>query len=151
MKQFFPVLSRLDNIKPGGETFLNATLKKLAGAGRPGICFLISDFYSPDGFEALKLLSVRGNEVHCVQVLSSDEIAPEFRGDLRLVDSETSTMAEVSMSPQVLKRYIARLRGLQETIKKTAAHSFASFSVINTSTPLEDLILRDMRRTGVVS
>ena len=151
IKQFFPLLNRLENIQPGGETYLNATLKKLAGAGRPGICFLISDFYSPDGFDALKLFSVRGNEVHCLQVLSPDEIVPEFRGDLKLVDSETTTAAEVSMSPQVMKRYLARLRSLQESIKKTAAHSFASFSVINSSTPLEDLILRDMRKTGLVS
>jgi hypothetical protein len=151
MKQFFPLMNRLENVIPGGETYLNATLKKLAGAGRPGICFLFSDFYSPDGYDALKLFSVRGNEIHCLQILSPEEIAPDFRGDLKLVDSETSVNAEVSMSPQVLKRYMARLRGLQDSIKKTAAHSFASFSIISTATPLEDLILRDMRRSGLVS
>ena len=151
MKLFFPLLNLLKDCRPEGETHLSATLKKLAGSTvRAGICFLLSDFFSPDGFEAMKLLSATGNEIHCLQILSQDEIAPDFRGDLRLVDSETKNTAEVSISPQVLKRYSSRLRSFQDTIQKTAAQSFASFSKISTSTPLNDLLLRDMRRSGLL-
>jgi hypothetical protein len=151
MKHFFPLLNRLQDVRPDGTTYLNGALRKIAGTGRPGICFLLSDFYSPDGFDAIKLLSVRGNEIHCIQVLSADEIHPDFRGDLKLVDSESESTAEVSMSPQVLKKYKQRLHGLQESIKKTAAQSHSSFSIISTATPLEDLLLHDLRKMGVVS
>jgi uncharacterized protein (DUF58 family) len=151
MKLFFPILNLLSDCEPAGETYLNAILKKLAGkSGRAGICFLLSDFFSPDGFEAIKLLSAIGYEIHCLQILSPEEIKPDFRGDLRLVDSETKSSAEVSISPSVLKSYFSRLHDFQNTIQKTAAQSFASFTKVNTSTPLENLFLQDLRRQRIL-
>lgn len=151
MKLFFPILNLLEDCQPSGETYLNAILKKLAGKNsRAGICFLLSDFFSPDGFEGIKLLSAIGYEIHCLQILSQEEIKPEFRGDLRLVDSETKSSAEVSISPHVLKSYLTRLHDFQSSIQKTASQSFASFTKVNTSTPIETLMLHDLRRQKIL-
>jgi uncharacterized protein (DUF58 family) len=151
MRLFFPVLNLLKESHPAGETYLNAILKKLAGkSARAGICFVLSDFFSPDGFEAIKLLSAIGYEIHCLQILCQEEIKPDFRGDLRLVDSENHNSAEVSISPHILKSYLARLHDFQSAIQKTASQSFASFTKVNTSVPLETLLLQDMRRQKIL-
>lgn len=149
--QFFTVLRQLENEKPGGETHLSGVLRKIALAGFPrGIYFILSDFYSYDGFQGLKLLAAAGNEIHCLQILSPEETAPTVRGDLRLVDSETQEQSEVSISPQSLRRYQQQLKNLQENVRLTAFRSMADFEIITTDQPLSDLLLHSLRKKQIV-
>lgn len=150
--QFFPVVRQMEVLETGGQTQWSAALKKIALSGSPkGIYFLMSDFYSLDGWDGMKLLAAAGNELHCLQMLTPEELEPSLRGDLRLVDSETTADSEVSITPSVLKRYKTRLSQMQEALKQTAFHSFASFYVIRTSTPLSSLLLQEMRKAGVLA
>jgi hypothetical protein len=150
-KTFFPIAKQLELLEPSGETHLSAALRKIALARfSRGIYFLLSDFYSYDGFDGMKLLAASGNEIHCLQVLTEEEIHPDFRGDLKLRDAETSDVAEVSISPQMLKKYMGRMNGLQHSLKTTAHQSFASCNVLRTSVPLSTLILHELRAAGVV-
>lgn len=151
-KQFFAVTAQLEKIAPEGETHLGAALRKIAFAGYPrGIYFLISDFYSSDGFDSMGLLTAAGNELHCLHVLPEEEIHPELRGDLRLIDSENDGRTEVSISPQILRRYNGRLEALRKDAAAAAHRSMASYYFISTSVPLDSLILRDLKRQGMVS
>jgi len=150
-KQFFPLIKQLEEQSPSGETHLTSALRKVALARfARGIYFLLSDFYSPDGFEGLKILAAAGNEIHCVQLLTPEELHPVLRGDLKLVDSETTGHAEVSINPQTLKRYLARLAALQQEVRTTAHKAGADFYSISTSTPIDALILKDLRKAGIV-
>jgi len=152
IRHFFAAIRRLDDVRPAGGTKWSAALRKIALSNFPkGIFFLISDFYSLDGWDGMKLLAAAGNELHCMQVLADEEVQPEFRGDLRLIDSETQSESEVSISPSVLKRYNARLKQMQESLKTTAFHSLSSFHGIRTSIPLKDLLLHDLRKSGVLA
>ncbi|HSP06496.1 MAG TPA: DUF58 domain-containing protein [Acidobacteriota bacterium] len=151
-KHFFAVTAQLEKQAPEGETHLNAALRKIAFARYPrGIYFLISDFYSSDGFNAMSLLTATGNELHCLHLLPEEEIHPDLRGDLRLIDSENDGRTEVSISPQVLRRYLARLAALQRETSAAARKSLAKYYFISTSVPLASLILRDLKRQGMVS
>lgn len=150
-KQFFPLITRLDQIVPSGTTHLSAALKKIAYAKfSRGLYFVLSDFYSYDGFDGLKILGALGNELHCIQILTEEEINPTMRGDLKLLDSETTDRAEVSVTPQILKRYLARLTLLQQDLKRTAHQSAATYYSISNSVPLPDLLLRQFRSAGLV-
>lgn len=152
LKQFFAVAAQLEKIAPEGDTSLNATLRKIALARYPrGVYFLLSDFYSADGFDSMGLLTAAGNELHCLQVLPDEEIDPQLRGDLRLIDSENNGQAEVSISPQILRRYRGRLAALQNEATAAAHRSLASYYFISTSVPLDSFILRTLKRHGVVS
>ena len=152
LPQFFALTRRLEKLEPRGETHLNAALRKIALARLPrGVYFLITDFYSADGFDGVGLLAASGNELHCVHTLTQEEIQPAHRGDLRLIDSETDGTAEVSISPQILRRYMARLDALKQAAAKTAERARASYYFVSTDTPLDALILHDLRRIGIVS
>ncbi|MCI0414064.1 DUF58 domain-containing protein [bacterium] len=152
LPQFFPVVQQMEQLETGGPTQWSAALKKIALSAFPkGIYFLMSDFYSLDGWDGMKLLAAAGNELHCLQVLTEEEMEPTLRGDLRLLDSETNADSEVSITPSVLKRYKTRLSQMQETLKQTAFRSFASFYIIRTSTPLSLLVLQNLRKTGVLA
>jgi Protein of unknown function DUF58 len=152
VRHFFDAIRRLDEVRPAGGTQWSAALRKIALSNFPkGIFFLMSDFYSLDGWDGMKLLAAAGNELHCMQILTDEEIRPAFRGDLRLIDSETESESEVSISPSVLKRYNARLKQMQESLRTTAFHSFSSFYGISTSVPLKDLLLQNLRNSGVLA
>ncbi|HEY2148041.1 MAG TPA: DUF58 domain-containing protein, partial [Pirellulales bacterium] len=54
-----------------------------------GILVLVSDLLDKQGYEtALRYLVAREMDVYVVHVLSAEEIEPEIKGDLRLVDCE---------------------------------------------------------------
>jgi uncharacterized protein (DUF58 family) len=149
---FFMMLPELEKIVCSGETLLNSALKKIAAARqRRGIIFLISDFYSSDGFEAIKLLASSGNELHCFHVLTAEEWDPQVRGELRMIDSENFAQAEVSISPQVIKKYRNRLNGFTEGIRKMAHQCGSSYHQLNTSTPLKEFLLQGLRQKGIVA
>jgi uncharacterized protein (DUF58 family) len=152
LPQFFSTTRQIEQMETGGQTKWSSALKKIALSNFPkGIYFLLSDFYSLDGWDGMKLLAAAGNELHCLQTLTADELNPSFRGDLRLIDSETQADSEVTVTPSVLKRYQARLQEMQEALKQTAFHSFASFSVLPTKIPLQQLLLHNLRKTGILS
>jgi hypothetical protein len=89
--------------------------------------------------------------LNCLHLLTEEEINPGYRGDLKMIDAETSGAAEISISPAVLRRYRARLDALRQDVKGTAHKSMASYYFISTSTPLSEVILRGLRAQGVVS
>jgi len=155
--QFFLHTAQLENARTSGETKWNTALRKIALARLPrGVYFLLSDFYSADGlasggsWDGMKILAAAGNELNCLQVLTDEEIAPSYRGDFRLLDSENESISEVSINPSVLGRYSGRLKQLQDSIKQAALHSMAAFYMIRTSTPLKHLLLQDLRKTGML-
>lgn len=151
-RQFFAVAAQLEKLQPAGETHLNAALRKISFSRFPrGIYFLISDFYSADGFEAMGLLTATGNELHCLHILSPEELKPAHRGDLRLIDSENESPAEVSISPLALRRYAARLNALRKDAAGAAHRALADYYFISTETPLASLLLRDLKQQGMVS
>ena len=67
---------------------------------------MLSDFLDPAGYEAgLTALVGRGFQVNVVQILAPEELAPTTFGDLRLVDSESGGMQEVTFGRYRLKAY----------------------------------------------
>jgi hypothetical protein len=145
------MMHQLEKLKPAGITKLNAALRKIIFSRLTrGIVFVISDFYSEDGFEALKLLGSAGHDLHCWHLLTTEEWNPGIRGELRFLDSESTERTEVTISPHVLKAYKQRLTELQNQIKRVAHQSNASYFALNSDASIGNLILRDLRRQGIL-
>src|SRR3712207_7170968 len=58
------LLNFVTNLKPGGVTDLSTTLRDYAmRAGRPGLCVVVSDMFSPNGYvDGLNVLLGRSEE-----------------------------------------------------------------------------------------
>jgi hypothetical protein len=93
------LLAFLEPQTSGGTTDLNQSLRDYTlAARRPGLAFLISDLFSPAGFESgLNQLLSRGYEVTLLHLLAPDELDPPLAGDLRLIDLETNHGQDVSL------------------------------------------------------
>jgi uncharacterized protein (DUF58 family) len=142
----------LERLEAQGTTDLNAALRAYAlAAGRPGLAVLISDLFSPPGYlEGITRLAARGHEVAVVHLLAPDEVEPPLAGDLRLLDVETGQPQEVTVDAQVRALYRRRLAAWRDDIQAACRTRDVHYVPVDTDTPLDRLVLYNLRRTGVV-
>lgn len=107
-KGSFPrVLHFLEEQDFGHEGDLNALLLSFYRLLAPRqMTVVLSDFLSPPGFrEGLKRLLAARQDVLLFHLASPDELEPDHRGPVALVDAETGRKKEVEIDPFLLRRY----------------------------------------------
>ena len=150
-KSTLQYLQNLAALTPGGPADLNEALRRGAIAARQtGLAVVLSDFLDPAGYETgLTALVGRGFQVDAVQILAPDELNPVTYGDLRLVDSETGGMQEVTFGRFRLKAYQQTVhkfcQRLREFCTGCGIHCFTAPS----DTALELLLLKQLREAEV--
>ena len=151
--QIFKVFDLLAGLRAAGPTNLEASIRAFVHrTPRRGVAVVLSDFYDPRGCEpALDLLRYHRFEPGLIQILDPAEARPTLSGELTLVDVEDGTMRELSATPRELERYHqAHQAYCDELSRLCARHDIPSFQVL-TSTPFEELLLRVLRRGGLVT
>ncbi|MDD3024172.1 MAG: DUF58 domain-containing protein [Syntrophomonadaceae bacterium] len=142
----------IDRIQFQGCTDLNQALRAFGPYSRgPGVSLVISDLLSPAGFqEGLKYLQYLQQEIILLQILAPDEIEPKLHGDLRLLDSETGEIREITVSYQLLKAYHAKLHQFTKETKNFCYKRGISFLQVSSNEEFEDIILHSMPRAGIL-
>ena len=145
---FFRHLSALT---AGGPADLNAALRRGAiEARQTGMAVVLSDFLDPAGYEAgLQALLGRGFQVTAIQILSPEELEPKTFGDLRLVDSETGQVQEVTFGKFRLAAYQKTVRNFCQRLREFCTARGINGFLANSATPLDDLLLRQLRKAEV--
>jgi uncharacterized protein (DUF58 family) len=145
---FFRHLSALT---AGGPADLNAALRRGAiEARQTGMAVVLSDFLDPAGYEAgLRALLGRGFQVTAIQILSPEELEPKTFGDLRLVDSETGQVQEVTFGKFRLAAYQKTVRNFCQRLREFCTARGINGFLANSATPLDDLLLRQLRKAEV--
>jgi hypothetical protein len=123
----------------------------LARARHPGPLLLISDLLGPGWESGLRALASRRFEVIVLHVLSPQEVSPGLEGDLRLVDSENGAAVEITADYDLLQRYRTRVAAWQDHLRQTCAALRAHYVFVETTIPLEELVLAYLRRYDVIS
>jgi hypothetical protein len=146
------LLEFLEELEGQGATDLHEGLRQFSlRNATPGMKVVISDFLDKKGFQgALKWLLKGGSEIVLLHVLSPQEIKPTIVGDLSLEDCEDGQVTEVSITSGLLKRYEANLKALVGGLRDYSRTRGLAYFFIPTSTPVEQVIMNSMRRTGVV-
>jgi uncharacterized protein (DUF58 family) len=151
-KSVWRMLDYLNGIEPGEPASLAAGVKNfcLRNPGK-GVVVLISDLMDKNGFEAgLRYLVAQQMDVYVIQVLSQEELEPDVKGDLKLVDCEDQDEAEISVSAPLLARYKATLNAFTSGAKEFCAKRGMNYLLANNQTPVKDLIANYLRRRGLV-
>ena len=116
-----------------------------------GIVVLISDLFDKDGFEeGLRYLVAQRMDVFVIHVLSPEEINPEYRGDLKLVDCEDGDEAEISVSKPLLDRYQQTLAAFTQRARTFCGQRGMTYMMTSTGVPVAELITKYLRRRGLV-
>lgn len=131
-------------------TELNAALPAYLTQPRPrDMAIVVSDLFSPDGFEAgLLRVQKAGLQVAVVHVLSPEEVAPEYMGDLELLDVETGGVVQVSATEDTLRRYRQELEAWREEVRSVCRARGWTYLPVVTDRPIEQTLLGDFRHAG---
>lgn len=145
--QFMNLAAFLSGLRPGGGTSLNSGLAGYAARARePGLVVVISDLLDPQGYESgLRALLERRYDIHVVHVLDPLEMHPDLAGDLRLVDSETGEVREISVDGDVLRSYRQRLQQFLEDAEQFCRTQEIGYHRVVTDTPVEGFVLSHLR------
>ena len=146
--QFF---QNLGVLTAGGTANLNEALRRGAlEARQAGVAVVLSDFLDPAGYESgLTALVGRGFQVDLVQILAPDELSPSTFGDLRLVDSETGAMQEVTFGRFRLKAYRQTVQNFMQRLREYCKSRGINFFTASSNTDLQDLLLKQLRQAEV--
>ncbi len=146
--QFFQNISSLT---AGGSANLNEALRRGAlEARQAGVAVVLSDFLDPAGYEAgLTALVGRGFQVDLVQILAPDELTPTTFGDLRLVDSETGGLQEVTFGRYRMKAYQQTVQSFLQRLREYCQARGINYFTASSNTSLEELLLKQLRRAEV--
>ena len=116
-----------------------------------GVIVILSDFWCEgDVGPSLAAAAELGFEGSLVQVLDPSEVEPSNTGRERLVDSESGAELEMRFSPRVRDAYIEERKSHFEGLTTAASRAGFRSGVLSTDTRLEDAVLIDLRRAGVV-
>jgi uncharacterized protein (DUF58 family) len=147
------VVRQLSLVAPAGLVDLNAGLIGCLPERTSAVPFVlvISDLLTPEGaVRGLESLQVRRADVVVVHVVSPEELAPRFTGELELIDAESGEALELGVSLETLAAYRAHF---EEWLEERAAECRTRgirYARVRTDRPLAEVVLSDLRHAGVL-
>jgi uncharacterized protein (DUF58 family) len=141
--QIWRIFSFLDRLELSGETSLHRTFRAYFGSKRRrGLVVVASDFMDPAGLEpAFDFLRLHRHDVFNLQILSSEEVRPQFPDEAMLVDSENGASQRLTLSPTLLAAYEDEMKKQQTGIERYSARYGWGYVRTETRIPFEDLII----------
>ncbi|MBI1847498.1 MAG: DUF58 domain-containing protein [Candidatus Rokubacteria bacterium] len=145
--QFPALVDFLTDVRAAGGTSLNAALAGYAMRARePGLAVVISDLLDPGGYETgLRALLEHRFDVHVIHVLDAEEMNPALAGDLRMEDSETGEVRELTLDGETIREYRQRLHQYLDRVEGFCRSQEIGYRRVTTDTPLEEFVLSQLR------
>jgi uncharacterized protein (DUF58 family) len=146
------MLEYLEGIEPGENVSLAEGVKNFClRNSSKGILVLISDLMDKEGYEkAMRFLVAQQLDVYVLHVLCPEELNPELKGDLKLIDCEDEDIAEVTVSRPLLDRYKRTLATFLDGAREFCTRRGMSYLMTSTETPVETLVANYLRKRGLV-
>lgn len=150
-KSSLTFFQNLNQVQPKGSADFNQSLRRGAlEARQAGVAVVLSDFLDPAGYESgLTALVGRGFHVNAVQILAPEEMNPDTYGDLKLIDSETGAVQEVTFGKYRLATYQQTVRNYCQRLKEYCQARGVSFFTTTSDASLEKLLLKQLREAEV--
>ena len=146
------MMEYLEGVEPGGNVSLAEGVKNFCvrNSGK-GILVLISDLMDKEGFDkALRFLVTQQMDVYVLHVLCPEEINPEIKGDLKLIDCEDEDVAEITVSKPLMDKYQRTLAAFIDGAREFCARRGMNYLMTSTETPVEKLVANYLRKRGLV-
>lgn len=148
-----PLAQMLLSAPTGGPTDFDKTCRQVAqGTVAPGILIVVSDFLFKDDYRtSLLRLIARRYDLYVIQVLSPQDLEPDFRGNLKLLDVEDGDQADVAVTDELVNAYKRSLDTHCGELREFCAQRGANYLLANTAQPAESLVLDHLRRRGLLA
>ena len=150
---FFSSIGRLNELEFTGDAKMSeAIVPSKVGMG-DGYSILISDFLTDeDFFGAIDKLAEKRRDILAVQVLSREELNPQFRGKMHLFDSESPGLFfRKKIDKDRVNAYKQALMYVRDRIKNYSESRGGSYLLVPAHERLFDVFFGDLVDLGVLS
>jgi uncharacterized protein (DUF58 family) len=146
------LLEHLTTLQAGSTTDLERSVAEYCGSvGRRGVAILLTDFLVPNGHaEALGYLARSGLYTTALHLIDRQEQHPDLTGLVELRDSETDELVKVAVTPHLLRRYDGQFKAWSDDIALACRARRAHYVQVPTNVPPQTLVLRTLRREGLL-
>ena len=153
--RIFKVFQYLNQLECSGVTDLGQSLKTfVAQHKRRGLALLISDLYDPNGFEAginvLRYNKFEPYVLHMVEPNGGSLAQRAILGDINVYDCETGEEREVTVTERMLEQIVEAHREYDSAIQRFCTRSHVPYFAAPPDVPFDELVLRVLRRGGVL-
>ncbi|RYI32637.1 DUF58 domain-containing protein [Bacillus infantis] len=149
-KQVYAEILQLEGagINEGYSDHLSPALQK-----NQQLSILITDTMEPlSGLEsAMKRIGAMKQDFWLLQILAKEEAEPNYSGDIRLIDSESSTSVNVSMNPVIVDGYKKRLEEHGRQLEAACRKYGGQFVPITADTDIQTILLRILPGKGMLN
>lgn len=140
----------LESLQPEGETPLaKATGHLLGQSTLPGITVVLSDLLTPQ-WRSLIGLRAGGSDLFVVHITCEEDVEPDYRGDLELVDREDGQRLTVSVTEEVMRSYVDRVATWRDEVAAVTATAGGFVLSVDADDDIEQTLLQSWRRLGVL-
>jgi uncharacterized protein (DUF58 family) len=149
---FLSSIGKLNEIEFSGEAKLSeAIVPSNVGMG-DGYSILISDFLSDeDFFGAIDKFAEKRRDILAIQVLSREELNPQFRGKMHLFDAEVPGLFfRKKIDKDRINAYKEALSFVRDRIKNYSEARCGSYLLVPAHAKLFDVFFGDLVDTGVL-
>jgi len=132
-------------LERGIEEFLNRHVGK-------GVAIVLSDFLTfGDVKRGFNRLFSAGLEIFGIQILAPSEIDPELSGDLRLVDSESESLLDITSAADLLGIYQEHREGFARELATLCRQRSGKFVAISSADALDAVLFGLLQRKGWIA
>jgi uncharacterized protein (DUF58 family) len=145
-------IGKLNDIVFDGDSFISdAILPTKVGYG-DGATIVISDFLTDNDYEgAIDLLTEKKRDIFCLQILSNDELHPQFRGRMHLFDSETEGLEyRRNIDRTIAQAYKDALAYVTNRIQSYCAVRGATYLLVEAEDTIVDIFFNKLVNLGVL-
>lgn len=149
--RILPIMKFLEELPTSGvDTNLEKAVQRLLHRGaRTGLAIVVSDLFDQRGFQrGLDQLRYRRFDTHVIQLHDPNEADPDLLGDAELVDIESETVRQVTVTERNLKLYKQLFQDHHAAVREYCC----TYNLGCTQSPslirFDDLIMRMMRESG---
>jgi uncharacterized protein (DUF58 family) len=146
------MMEYLDGVQPGATVSLAEGVKNFCVRNHgKGILVLVSDLMDKEGIDkAFRFLVTQQMDVYVLHVLCPEELNPEIKGDLRLIDCEDEDVAEITVSRPLMDKYKRTLASFIDGAREFCARRGMTYLMTSTETPVDKLVANYLRKRGLV-
>ncbi len=137
----------LENVEFYGETEIEKAVLNYSNPGYDdGLTIIISDFLTESNFKsAVDFLMFRHREVMLLQILSPEEVKPDFRGDIHFIDLESELPKDprnvhMKVGRALMKAYDEAVESYIAEISDFCRSRGATYIYATTDMPVEQVI-----------
>lgn len=136
----------------GRSDFLASARQFLSTGPSPGLLIVLSDFLDDGGApRALEYLADHGQELLLLHLAGPDDGAPQWQGEMDLVDAESGEVLRVDLDREGVREYLAACDDYRRQIEYAALRSGGRYLYLPTDQPLAEVLHGALVGSGSMS